>query len=171
MSNFESAPNHHPDQERDDDKAQANKRALPPIQAMDNFRPATGADTRALRNLLMAVRAQEHVHDESIPAWMFRTNRFLLGRVRAVNANARYNAVLAAPGGGKSVGQSSGCGPPYFSVEMLGTVKTDRRHRWRKRLTPNCQKVESGRPRLPKGVLALRLVIRRSGLLLRCREI
>jgi hypothetical protein len=47
VCNFERAPNHHADQERDDDKAQANKPALPPIQAMDNFRPATGADARA----------------------------------------------------------------------------------------------------------------------------
>ena len=31
VRNFESAPNHHPDQERDDDKAQANKRPLAPI--------------------------------------------------------------------------------------------------------------------------------------------
>jgi hypothetical protein len=66
VCNFESAPNHHPDQERDDDKAQANKRALPPIQTMDNFRPATGADARALRNLLMAMWAHQALHRRTI---------------------------------------------------------------------------------------------------------
>src|SRR6266487_6717021 len=66
LCNFESAPNHHPDQERDDDKAQANKRALPPIQAVDNFRPATGADAHALRNLRMAMRAHQGLHRRTI---------------------------------------------------------------------------------------------------------
>ena len=40
--------------------------------------------------------------------------------------------VRARRAGERRWAQSSGCGPPYFSVEMLGKVKTDRRHRWRK---------------------------------------
>ncbi len=78
VCNFESAPNHHPDQERDDDKAQANERALPPIQAMDNFRPATGADTCAIGNRRLAVWARESFHIRIIIARMFRTNRFFI---------------------------------------------------------------------------------------------
>jgi len=55
----------------------------------------TTTDSRAVGNRRLAVRAQEHVHERRIATRLFRTNRFLLDRIRIVNANARYDTVLA----------------------------------------------------------------------------